>query len=975
MTTKTTKRKDLPIDGKFGELTEPIEKHSEIQKTNVEKVERLRAIARRQEPVKQLIVRGARTHNLKNISLDLPRNKLIVITGVSGSGKSSLAFDTIYAEGQRRYVESLSSYARQFLERMAKPDVDVILGISPAVAIEQRVAPRNPRSTVGTMTEVYDYLRLLFGRIGETYCYNCGAEVRKDTVSSVVDRILQLPEGTKIYVLFPLKTHKDATLSNELENLKSGGYSRIVLRGGNAITNLNETSLEEESPIILKENIRILVDRLVVRNDETFRSRLASSVETAFSEAEGKCIIYNLDEKEEIKFSSSFECAQCNIVYTEPEPRLFSFNNPYGACPECQGFGRAIGVDLDLVIPDQHKSIRQGAIHPFTSPKHSQHWRTLVRVAHELKIDIDKPYTDLTEKEKNIILGGHGEYLGVFGFFKMLDEQSYKLHYRVLASRYRGYTTCPKCNGSRLRHAALNIRVGGKTIHDAILFSIAHAKDFFQNLALNKTDAHIAGRLLEEIRKRLQYLDEVGIGYLTLERLANTLSGGETQRINLATALGSALVGATYVLDEPSIGLHPRDTERLMHVLKSLRNLGNTVIVVEHDKEIIDQADILVDIGPGAGENGGNIVAIGPANEVRKNPDSLTAQYLNGTLDIPLPERRHISEKKSLFIKNAYEHNLKHIDVMIPLNSFVCVTGVSGSGKSTLVHDVLYANLKRAMEGFTGTVGKCGSVLNSDSIKHAEFVDQSPIGRSPRSNPISYIHVFDNIRDLFAATPAAMLRGWKAGHFSFNVPGGRCEACQGEGVVKVEMQFLADLYLTCEVCNGKRYKREISEATYHDKSIVDVLEMTVNEALSFFEGQRRIVSRLKVLEEVGLGYIRLGQPATTLSGGEAQRIKLASYLVGELSEHALFIFDEPTTGLHFADIAILLKCFDALINAGHSIVVIEHNMDVIKCADYVIELGPEAGDAGGYIVAKGTPEAISRVKGSYTGQYLKKYLK
>lgn len=924
----------------------------------------------RKAAITTLSIQGARTHNLKNISLEFPRNKLIVITGVSGSGKSSLAFDTIYAEGQRRYVESLSSYARQFLERMQKPDVDSIRGITPAIAIEQRTAPRNPRSTVGTTTEVYDYLRLLFARLGKAYCVKCGNLVRKDTVATVTEQILALPDGTRIYVLFPLHAHEKRTLKEELDNLKSQGYSRVVVKGTAEVIDLATKSIDAP-----KEEVRVMIDRLVVHNDEAFISRLAGSVETAFSEAEGKCEIMLADTGEELRFSNAFECANDGIPYIEPEPRLFSFNSPFGACAECQGFGRAVGIDLDLVIPDPRKSIRQGAVHPFTTPKHSTHWRALVRIAHEMNIPLDEPYSSLTAEQKAIVLNGHDDYIGVIGFFKMLDDKSYKIHYRVLASRYRGYTTCPKCNGARLRGAATCVRFAGKNIHDVVRMTISEANEFFKEIVLDEFDTVVAGRVITEIRKRLKYLHDVGIGYLTLERLANSLSGGETQRINLATALGSALVGATYVLDEPSVGLHPRDTQRLIDTMISLRNLGNTVIVVEHDREIMEAADILVDIGPGAGEHGGHVVAIGTPAEVRDNPASLTGQYLSGTKDIPRISIRRVVEDAPLLIQNAYEHNLRNIDVSIPLHSFVCITGVSGSGKSTLVHDVLYANLKRAKEGFTGTVGKCGGVLNGESIKHVEMVDQTPIGRTPRSNPISYIHVFDLIRDLFAATPSAAMRGWKPGYFSFNVPGGRCESCQGDGVQKIEMQFLADLYLVCDSCKGKRYKKEVLEVTWRTKSIVDVLEMTVKEAIAFFHGQRRILVRLQVLEDVGLGYIRLGQPATTLSGGEAQRIKLASYLAGEFSEHTLFIFDEPTTGLHFDDIANLVKCFNALIDKGHSLIVIEHNMDVVKCADHVIDLGPGAGAEGGTIVAKGTPEHVARSKESFTAQWLRGALK
>ena len=924
-----------------------------------------------------ITIRGARVHNLKNISLTLPRNRLIVFTGVSGSGKSSLAFDTIYAEGQRRYVESLSSYARQFLERMDKPDVDLIQGISPAMAIEQKTNTRNPRSTVGTTTEVNDYLRLLFARIGKTYCRNCGRLVSRDSVESVLSSLAREAGNAartqvKLYVTFPLQLHVRETVEQAIANLKKEGFFRLFLRG--EVIDLNEAALPKGTP---PESIEVLVDRLVFRPNEQ-NNRIADSIETAFASGGGRASVVLIDLERTLRFNQNFACPDCHITYEEPDPRLFSFNNPYGACPECQGFGRAVGIDMDRVVPDRSKTLREGAIQVWTTPKFREHLRALVRIAPRAGLRLDLPYSQLNEQERRIIQEGYGDFQGLRDFFKMVERKSYKIYYRVLLSRYRGYTTCPVCEGTRLRPDALNVRVGEKRVSDVSVMTITAAREFFRTLELTPYEQGVARRILAELNRRLAYLDDVGIGYLTLDRLSSTLSGGESQRINLATSLGSSLVGAVYVLDEPSIGLHPRDNDRLIRILKALRDVGNTVIVVEHDADMMRASDTIVDLGPHAGEHGGEVVFNGTPEEILSDGGSLTGAYLSGRKEIPLPRQRRRAHGAALTFTGASEHNLKNIDVTIPLGILVCVTGVSGSGKSTLVHDVIYSGLKRAMGDFSQKHGRFASVTGQEQISDVELVDQSPIGRTPRSNPVTYIQVFDQIRNLFASTQAAKIHGFKPGQFSFNVPGGRCEACEGDGVVKVEMQFLADLYLPCDVCKGKRYKKEILDVRYRGKNIDDVLGMTVTEAIDFFEQDvlgRKVAQRLRVLHEVGLGYIHLGQSATSLSGGEAQRVKLAAHLLTPNPErHTLFVFDEPTTGLHFDDIAKLMNCFNALIDAGNSVLIIEHNLDVIKCADHVIDLGPEAGDAGGYVVATGTPEELAATPSSYTGQFLKSYL-
>jgi excinuclease ABC subunit A len=907
-------------------------------------------------------IKGARVHNLKNISLKLPRNKFIVITGVSGSGKSSLAFDTLYAEGQRRYVESLSAYARQFLERMDKPDVDHIKGISPALAIEQRTLAKNPRSTVGTVTEIYDYLRLIYGRIGKNYCTNCGTLVRKDTVSSVVQSALAYPENTKFYVIFSLKVTEQKILL-----LHEQGFNRILLNG--EIVELSDEAVMKK--IFKKKEIEVLVDRLTVTQDN--KTRLADSVETAFRHGEGKMAIRLLDDKD-LKFSNKFECNTCGASYLEPDPKLFSFNNPYGACTHCQGFGNKIEIDMDLVIPDRSKTLKQGAIRPWTTDGYADFQERLVKNAKKNSIPLDVPVYDLTHEQYQKVLNGGDGFDGVREYFSWLDTKTYKMHVRVLLSKYRGYVTCSDCGGSRLRPEALCIRIADKTIHDVHNMTIGEAHHFFTTLQLSEYDYEIGRRALEEIVKRLNYLRNVGLEYLTCSRLAGTLSGGEAQRISLATSLGSSLVGSLYILDEPSIGLHSRDNDKLIAILRNLQSIGNTVIVVEHDKEIMERCDQIVDMGPLAGVHGGEVIFQGDHAAILKDKKSLTGQYLGGTKFIAVPSQRRKANKKYIEVLGARANNLKNIDVKIPLGMFACITGVSGSGKSTLVHDVLYAGAMRKLGQWSGKIGAHQDIRGTAHVTSIEMVDQQPIGRTPRSNPATYIKVFDMIRDVFAAVPTAKMRGYQSGTFSFNVAGGRCEVCEGAGQILVEMQFLADVYLECEECKGKRYKKEVLEIHYHDKNIHDVLEMSVSEGLTFFKSFPRIVKKLQVLDDVGLGYLKLGQSGTTLSGGEAQRVKLAAHLAEKNEGHTLYIMDEPTTGLHFEDINKLLSSFNKLIESGNSVLVIEHNLDVIKCADYIIDLGPEGGDKGGYVVATGAPEEIVKAKQSYTGQYLKKYL-
>lgn len=915
---------------------------------------------------KKIVVKGAREHNLKNLSFEIPRNKLVVFTGVSGSGKSSLVFDTIYAEGQRRYVESLSAYARQFLERMNKPDIDFIQGISPAVAIEQKSGARNTRSTVGTTTEIYDYLRLLFARIGKTLCFQCGNEVKKATTATVSDWLEEQPEDSKFYLTFPLHVHEGTTVKDEIELLKKRGFFRIYF-------NEQMVDLNEENKVPgKKDDVRIVVERFKIKKGKV-RERLSDSIEVTFKEGENRLIIINADTKEEKEFNKFYEC--CGIRYEEPEPRFFSFNNPFGACPVCQGFSKTIGIDMDLVVPNPNLSIVDGAIAPWRTAKYSNYLRDLVKNAKQYRIPINIPFKDLTIEQLDLIRKGFGDYKGINKFFEKLETKTYKMHIRILLSRYRGYSTCSACKGSRLRREALQVKINEKSIYDIVKIPIEQSLKFFDELQLSDYDMKVGERILKEIIKRLTFLNNVGIGYLTLDRLSSTLSGGETQRINLATSLGSSLVGTLYVLDEPSIGLHPRDNFKLINLLKNLRDIGNSVLVVEHDPQMMKEADILVDMGPKAGIEGGEIIAMGSYDDILKNENSLTGKYLAGKVKIPVPQKRNTKKTKTILIEGASEHNLKNINVDIPLNKFIVITGVSGSGKSTLIHDIFYGGLAKYLGKGPSKIGSFNDIKGAEYIDEIEIVDQSPIGKTPRSNPISYIKAYEHIRELFSSTHQARARGYKPGYFSFNVPGGRCETCSGDGYIKVEMQFLADLYLECEDCKGTRFKKEIREITYRGKNMVDVLDMTVDEALEFFEGKEKIIKYIQILADVGLGYIKLGQPSNTLSGGEAQRIKLASHLTSQRErKHTLFIFDEPTTGLHFDDISKLLDCFKLLLQRGNSIVIIEHNLEVIKCADHIIDLGPEAGEKGGEIVAEGTPEEIAMNENSWTGKYLKEYL-
>lgn len=915
---------------------------------------------------KAIIVKGARQHNLKNLNLEIPRNKLVVFTGVSGSGKSSLVFDTIYAEGQRRYVESLSSYARMFLERMDKPDVDFIYGISPAVAIEQKTGSKNPRSTVGTSTEIYDYLRLLYSRVGKTICVVCGKVVKKDTVSTVTEWLEAQNETDKFYLGFPLHCHEGRNIKDELELLKKKGFFRVYTKNG--LFDLNEKYTVPKTKI----EITVIIDRFKVKKGKV-REALAESIESAFREGEGRLSVINTDTNEIKLFNKFYEC--CNVRYEEPEPRFFSFNNPFGACPICQGFGKTMGYEMDLIVPNPNLSLMEGAIAPWRTAKYSKYLRDLIK-AGKGKIPFDVPYNKLTKEQTDLIKEGFNGFAGIDGYFKHLEARNYKMHIRILLSRYRGYTKCTACKGSRLRREALQVKVGDRGINEIVEMSIERAYEFFTQLKLTANEKMIGQRIYDEILKRLTFLNEVGLGYLTLDRLSSTLSGGETQRINLATSLGSALIGTLYVLDEPSIGLHPRDNARLIKILKSLRDLGNTVLVVEHDEEMMREADLIYDMGPRAGVNGGEITAFGTYDEVCKNENSLTGKYLSGRLEIPTPEARNTEETNCIKITGARENNLKNINIEIPLNKFVAITGVSGSGKSTLIHDILYGGIVKSMGGNPHKLGKYDSIEGIRNIDEIEIVDQSPIGKSPRSNPISYVKGFEEIRELFASTPQARSRGYKPGYFSFNVPGGRCETCSGEGYVKIEMQFLADLYLQCEDCKGTRYKKEVRDITYRGKNIIDVLDMMVDEAIDYFSNVPKIANYLQTLSDVGLGYIKLGQPSNTLSGGEAQRTKLALHLTAQKKKSkTLFIFDEPTTGLHFDDISKLLNCFNVLIKNRHSVVIIEHNLDIIKSADYIIDLGPEAGENGGEIVAVGTPEEVMQNPLSYTGKYLKRHLK
>ena len=922
-------------------------------------------------PRENIIIKGAKLHNLKNIDAIIPRNELVVITGLSGSGKSSLAFDTLYAEGQRRYVESLSSYARQFLGRLDKPKVDYIKGIAPAIAIEQKVNATNPRSTVGTTTEIYDYLKLLYARIGRTFSPKTGHEVKKDTVTDVVNYVSAFAKAEKLLLLAPIHLEKGRKLDGKLAALLQQGYARVLWK--NKVQRLDE--LDASIKKAKATDIMLVVDRIVTNpGDEDFNNRLADAVQTAFFEGKGELYIQQLSDQSQRHFSNKFELD--GIVFLEPNTHLFSFNNPYGACPTCEGYGDVIGIDEDLVVPNTALSVYENCVFPWRGESMSAYRDQLVNNAYKFDFPIHKPYFELSDSDKQLLWEGNEYFEGIHQFFEFLESKSYKIQNRVMLSRYRGKTKCKTCRGKRLRPEATYVHINKIAITELVNLPLKEVAQFFKELSLNDYEQQIADRLLKEINSRLEFLAKVGLDYLTLNRKSNTLSGGESQRINLATSLGSSLVGSMYILDEPSIGLHPRDTERLIEVLQSLRDLGNTVIVVEHDEDIMKAADTILDIGPEAGTQGGDLVAYGTYKQLLK-ADTLTAGYLNGTLEIPVPTRRRTSSSY-VNIKGAREHNLKNIDVHFPLGIFTVVTGVSGSGKSTLVRKVLYPALLKEIGGYGQKPGQFSGIEGQfDTIKLVEFVDQNPIGRSSRSNPVTYIKAYDDIRKLFESQKLSKIRGYKSKHFSFNVDGGRCETCKGEGEVTIEMQFMADVHLECDTCKGKRFKKEVLEVTFEDLNIDDLLNMTIDDALAFFElhKQTKIARKLKPLQDVGLGYVTMGQSSSTLSGGEAQRIKLASFLVkGTTKDKALFIFDEPTTGLHFHDIKKLLAAFEALIEKGHSVLVVEHNMDLVKCADHIIDLGQEGGTAGGRVMAQGTPEEVTKTKGSYTGMYLKEKL-
>lgn len=924
------------------------------------------------DPKTHIIIKGARVHNLKNVDVAIPKNKLVVITGMSGSGKSSLAFDTLYAEGQRRYVESLSAYARQFMGRMSKPEVDYIKGIAPAIAIEQRVITSNPRSTVGTSTEIYDYLKLLYARIGRTYSPISGEEVKKDTVTSVTNFVNALPQGTAATISAPLHPSNNRKLKEELAILLQKGFVRVIHQGALQKIELLLDDATLENKIAKAGDLLIVIDRITVDNEDDTVNRIADSVQTAFFEGKGDCYV----EENGTVHTFSDRFASDGITFEEPIPNFFSFNNPYGACKRCEGYGRVIGIDPDLVVPDKSRSVYDGAIAPWRGEKMGEWLQKLIRNSTKFDFPIHRAYADLTSAQKELLWTGNTHFRGLNQFFVELEEQTYKIQYRVMLSRYRGKTNCPECNGTRLRKDASYVKINGKSISDVVLMPLDMALAFFQQLKLSENEVKIAKRLLTEICNRLQFLTDVGLSYLTLNRLSNTLSGGESQRINLATSLGSSLVGSIYVLDEPSIGLHPRDTQRLIGVLKSLRNVGNTVLVVEHEQEMMQAADYLIDIGPEAGVNGGQLVFAGGYGDILHDETSLTGKYLSGKERIAVPTIRR-KWHDAIVIRGARENNLKGIDVRFPLNVFAVVTGVSGSGKTSLVKRILYPALQKALGNYSGEQTGLYDGIDGDiqRVEQVELVDQNPIGRSSRSNPVTYVKAWDEIRALYSAQSTAKAAGLKPAAFSFNVEGGRCDVCQGEGEVKIEMQFMADIVLPCEACGGKRFKPHVLDVIWKEKNVSDILELSVDEALALFADQPKIMAKLQPLADVGLGYVKLGQSSSTLSGGEAQRIKLASFLIkGNNNKSTLFIFDEPTTGLHFHDIKKLLKSFDALIAQGNSILVIEHNMDMIKSADWIIDIGPEGGEKGGELIFEGTPEQMVDNSNTHTAQFLKTYM-
>lgn len=924
------------------------------------------------DPKEYIIIKGARVNNLQNVNVAIKRNTLTVITGVSGSGKSSLAFDTLFAEGQRMYVESLSSYARQFLGRMEKPEVDYIRGVAPAIAIEQKVSTKNIRSTVGTSTEIYDYFKLLFARIGKTLSPVSGKEVKKDTVSDVIDFINSFEEKTKLLILSPFTKRDDRTWNEELTLLLQQGFSRLSI---NDELLFIEELLKDENLDFKDQEVFILIDRAVVHKDENNQFRLADSVQTAFYEGQGECLI-DIVRQEKRRFSDRFELD--NILFEEPSVNFFTFNNPYGACKTCGGLGNILGIDPNLVIPNENLSLYEGGVVPWNGEKMKEWKEHFIKQTFELDFPIHRPYIDLTDEQKDLLWNGNKKHkvTGIHGFFEFLEKKKHKIQYRVMLSRYRGKTACHDCHGTRLRKDTSYVKIHGKAIQDLVLMPLEKVFDFFKELTLTEYEDQIAGRILIEIRNRLFFLQQVGLGYLTLNRLTGTLSGGEFQRIKLATSLGSALVGSMYILDEPSIGLHPRDTERLIEVLIKLRDLGNTVIVVEHEEEVMRAADQIIDIGLDAGSHGGNLIFQGTLDEITKDTPSYTAKFLHGLSEIEVPSHRR-SWVEFLTIKGARENNLKNIDIKLPLHSMTCITGVSGSGKSTLVKKILYPALRKKLGNTVDEIGSFDMLDgNIENIKGIEFVNQSPIGKSSRSNPVTYVKAYDEIRHLFAELSLSKQRGYKAKHFSFNVEGGRCDECQGEGTVKIEMQFMADILLTCDSCKGKRFKNEVLEVEFNNKNISDILHLTVDDAIEFFKDQPKIVDRLAPLQKVGLGYIGLGQSSNSLSGGEAQRVKLASFLgKDKRTEHTLFVFDEPTTGLHFQDISKLLIALNALVDKGHSVVIIEHNLEIIKSADWIVDLGPEGGDQGGYIMFEGTPEDFLTTDKGYTANYIKEKIK